>query len=107
MENDQEAVHPVSKTTEISAVKPQACAILPVTGKQVEKPKLFKGNEREKKTKRFPAVKREQPDIVSSFNQHSQPEVRPGIAERSAGLSSAIAVVLSVRRKTTSWYRVK
>lgn len=94
MENDQEAVHSVSKTPEISTVKPQDCAILPVTGKQVAKPKLFGDNEEEKRTKRFLAVKREQPDIVSSFNQRSRPEVRLGIAERSAGLSSAIAAVL-------------
>lgn len=97
MGNDQEAVHSISKTPEISAAKPQACAILPVTGKQVAKPKLFGDNEEGKRTKRFPAVKREQPDIVSSFNQHNRPEVRLGIAERSAGLSSAIAAVLVVR----------
>lgn len=94
MENDQEAVRSVSKTAEISAVKPQACAILPGTGKQVAKPKLFGDNEEEKRAKKSSAVKREQPDIVSSFNQHSRPEVRIGIAERSAGLSSAIAAVL-------------
>lgn len=99
MENDQDAGHPVSKTTEIHAVKPQACAILPVTRQHVAKPKNFGDNEEEQKTKRFPAVKQKQPDIVSSFNQHSQPEERLGIAERAAGLSSAIAVVLSVGRK--------
>lgn len=99
MENDQEAGYSESKTIEISAVKPQACAVLPATWKQVAKPKLFADNEEEQRTKRFPAVKREQSDIVSSFNQHSQPEVRLGIAERAAGLSSAIADVLSVGSK--------
>lgn len=94
MENEQEDLRSVSKTAEISAVKPQACAVLPGTGKQVAKPKLFGDNEEEKRAKKSPAVKREQPDIVSSFHQHSRPEVRVGIGERSAGLSSAISAVL-------------
>lgn len=99
VKNDQDTDHSASNTTEISAVNPQARAILPVTWKQVAKQKLSRDNEEEQRTKRLPAVKREQPDIVSSFNQHSQPESRLGIKERSAGLSSAIAAVLSVGRK--------
>ena len=98
LDNDQGADHSISKFTEVSAVKPPACAILPVAWKQEPKPKIF-GNNEEQTTKRSFAVKREQPDIISSFTQQSQPDVKTGIAERSAGLSSAIAVVLSVRRK--------
>lgn len=98
LDNYQGADHPVSKITEISAVKPQACAVLPVSWKQTPRPKLF-GNNGEQIKKRLPAVKGEQPDIISSFTQHNQPEVRLGIAERSAGLSSAIAAVLLVGRK--------
>lgn len=98
LEKDQGADHSIPKTTGVSAVKPPACAILPVALKQAPKPKLF-GNNEEKITKRSAAVKREQPDIISSFTQPSQLEVKIGIAERSAGLSSAIAVVLSVGRK--------
>lgn len=94
MDNDQKAVHPVSKTPEISAVRPQACAILPGTGKHVAKPNLVGDKDEEKRTKKFAAVKRDQPDIVSSFSQPSRPGVSLGIAERSAGLSSAIAAVL-------------
>lgn len=94
MDNDQETVHPVSKTPEISAGGLQACAILPGTGKHVAKPNLLGNKEEEKRTKKFSAVKRDQPDIVSSFSQPSRPGVRLGIAERSAGLSSAIAAVL-------------
>lgn len=98
LDNDQGADHSILKTTEVSAVKPPSCAILPVAWKQAPKPKILENNE-EQTTKRSSAVKREQPDIISSFTQHRQPDVKIGIAERSAGLSSAIAVVLSVGRK--------
>lgn len=99
LQNDQDADHSVSKTTETSAVKPQACTILPVAWNQGPKPKLC-GNNEEQITTRSPAAKREQPDIISSFTQHHcQPEERLKIAERSAGLSSAIAAVLLVGRK--------
>lgn len=97
VQNDQGADHPESKTAQISAVKLRACPIPPVERKQALKLKLFGDNE-EQLAKKSPAVKREQPDIISSFTQHSQPEVILGIAESSAGLSSAITV-LSVRRK--------
>lgn len=96
LENDQGADHSISKTTKVSAIKPPAGAILPAAWKQAPKLKIFRNNE-EQSTKKSSPDKREQPDIISSSTH--QPDVKIGIAERSAGLSSVIAVVLSVGRK--------